>query len=129
MSLCAPAAALIPQKSTFVLSPSIHYSEDDDVCPNPEHQSESRYERERRRLPKRAKRITDIHQQVLQERQTFFVMVVFPNRLQWAELHAGVSPNLLLGHAGADVLFSQRRYMRFNLFSKPVVTAAPGRRV
>jgi hypothetical protein len=45
----------------------IHYSKDEDVCPNPQHESEYGYEREGGRLPQHAKRITNIQQQVLQD--------------------------------------------------------------
>src|SRR5204863_9464733 len=38
----------------------IHYSEDDDICSDSQHQSKGGYERERGRLPKHAHRITDI---------------------------------------------------------------------
>ena len=46
----------------------IQHSEDDDVGPNAQHQSEYGYGRERGRLAKHAQRITNIQQQVLQER-------------------------------------------------------------
>ncbi len=43
----------------------IDYSEDDNVCPNAQHQSDQSYERERGRLPKHAQRVTNIQQQIL----------------------------------------------------------------
>jgi hypothetical protein len=56
-------------------------------------------------------------------------MVVFPNRLDSAELQAGVSAGFLGTHPGANVLFSLRRYMRFNLFPEPFVAATIGREI
>src|SRR5207253_1973000 len=58
----------------------IHYSEDEDVRPNPKHQSEGGYERERGRLPKHAQRITNIQQQILHKliELTQFKLVIAP---------------------------------------------------
>jgi hypothetical protein len=58
-----------------------------------------------------------------------FGVVVFPKHLHCPELQAGVAAKLPGSHAGADVLFSLGRYVRFNLFSEPFVAAAPGREV
>src|SRR5205085_4341238 len=52
-----------------------------------------------------------------------FGLVVLPNRRHTAELHAGLSAGFFRNHAGADVLFRLRRYMRFNLFAKPFARA------
>jgi hypothetical protein len=75
---------------------------------------------------KDAQRITNIQQQVLGERQARFVVVFFANRRYRAELQAGVAVGFLRSHAGADILFSLSRYVRFHFFPEPFVAAAAG---
>ena len=56
-------------------------------------------------------------------------VIAFPIRLHRSELQVGVSVGFLGSHAGADILFTLRRHMRFNLFPVPFVAAVPGRQV
>ncbi len=80
----------------------------------------------RGRLAKDAKGIANIQQQVLDEWQSLFGVVVFANRLRSAELQAGVAACFVGGHAGADVLFGLGRYVRFDLLAQAFVAATPG---
>src|SRR5881628_2905252 len=53
----------------------VHYSKDEDVCSNPQHQSEQGYKRERWRLPKHAQRETNIQQQVLHDERALVASI------------------------------------------------------
>ena len=72
----------------------IHYSEDEDVCPNPQHQSEYGYQRERGRLPKHAQRITNILQQVGHEWQASIGRTRFCGRERIIEIFSSIGQPL-----------------------------------
>src|ERR1700722_1726413 len=107
----------------------IQHSEDDDVCPNTQHQRDQGYDRERGRLPKNAERITNIQQHALHKWKALFSVVAFPDHLHGSELQAGLAAGFLARHAGANVSFRQGRNMRFHLFFESFVTAVTAREV
>ena len=55
--------------------------------------------------------MTDVNQQVFNEWQARFGVIVLPNRFHRPELHAGLAAGFLGSHAGTDVLFGLDRHV------------------